>query len=108
MAYQAGDTVAVAVLRAGEHPHHGGTICLAGDCGNCVAQVDGVGWVRTCQTPCRPGLVMQRHPAGGAPPLPLAAENDVTGSPPARHIPVQRSQAEVVVIGAGESGTAAA
>ena len=108
MAYQAGDTVAVAVLRAGEHPHHGGTICLAGDCGNCVAQVDGVGWVRTCQTPCRPGLVMQRHPASGAPPLPVAGQSDVTSSPPARHIPVLRREAEVVVIGAGESGTAAA
>ncbi len=108
MPYQDGDSVAIAVLRAGEHPHHGGTICLAGDCGNCVAQVDGVGWVRTCQTPCRPGLVMQRHPAGGAPPLPVAAESDVTSSPPARRIPVRRSEAEVVVIGAGESGTAAA
>ncbi len=108
MAYQAGDTVAVAVLRAGEHPHHGGTICLAGDCGNCVAQVDGVAWVRTCQRPCRPGLVMQRHPASGAPPLPVAGQSDVTCSPPARHIPVLRREAEVVVIGAGESGTAAA
>ncbi|CAN5691793.1 hypothetical protein BH24CHL8_BH24CHL8_11570 [soil metagenome] len=108
MPYEAGDSVALAVLRTGQHPHHGGTICLAGDCGNCVAQVDGVGWVRTCQTPCRPGLLMQRHPAGGAPPLPVAAENDVTSSPPARHIPVQRSEAEVVVVGAGESGTAAA
>ena len=28
--------VAIAVLRAGEHPHHGGTLCLAGDCPNCV------------------------------------------------------------------------
>lgn len=108
MAYEAGDSVALAVLRACEHPHHGGTLCLAGDCGNCVAQVDGVAWVRTCQTPCRPGLVMQRHPVSGAPPLPAAGESDLTSSPPHRRIPVQRSEAEVVVIGAGESGTAAA
>ncbi|MDQ3553951.1 MAG: (2Fe-2S)-binding protein [Chloroflexota bacterium] len=108
MSYQAGDSVAVAVLRADEHPHHGGTLCLAGDCGNCVAQVDGVAWVRTCQTACRPGLLMQRHPASGAPPLPLGAESDVTSSPPHSRIPVQRSEAEVVVIGAGESGSAAA
>ncbi|MDQ3448919.1 MAG: 2Fe-2S iron-sulfur cluster-binding protein [Chloroflexota bacterium] len=106
--YEDGDSVALAVMRSGEHPHHGGTICLAGDCGNCVAQVDGVAWVRTCQTPCRPGLVMQRHPAAGAPPLPGVAESDVTSSPPARRIPVKRLEAEVVVIGAGESGTAAA
>jgi len=106
--YEAGDSVAVAVLRAGEHPHHGGTICLAGDCGNCVAEVDGVAYVRTCQTPARPGLVIQRHPALGAPPLRGAAQIDVTNPPPARRIRVQRSEAEVVVIGAGESGTAAA
>ncbi|MBA3852096.1 MAG: (2Fe-2S)-binding protein [Chloroflexi bacterium] len=108
LSYQTGDSLAMAVLRAGEHPHHGGTLCLAGDCGNCVAQVDGVAWVRTCQTPCRPGLVMQRHPVSGAPPLPSAVESEVTSSRPARRIPVQRSEAEVVVIGAGESGTAAA
>ncbi|MBA2752501.1 MAG: (2Fe-2S)-binding protein, partial [Actinobacteria bacterium] len=106
--YEAGDSVAVAVMRVGEHPHHGGTICLAGDCGNCVAEVDGVAYVRTCQTPARPGLVIQRHPAVGAPPLRAAAQIDVTNPPPTRHIPVQRSEAEVVVIGAGESGTAAA
>ena len=40
--YEPGDTVAVAVVRAGEHPLHGGTLCLAGDCGNCVAEVDGI------------------------------------------------------------------
>ena len=64
----AGDTVALAALRAGEHPGHGGTLCLAGDCGSCVAEVDGVAWVRTCQTPARPGTVVRRHPDGGPPP----------------------------------------
>ncbi|MBA2632523.1 MAG: (2Fe-2S)-binding protein [Chloroflexi bacterium] len=106
--YEAGDSVAVAVIRAGEHPHHGGTVCLAGDCGNCVAEVDSVAYVRTCQTPARPGLVIQRHPAAGAPPLRAAMQIDLTNPPPARLIPVQRSEADVVVIGAGKSGTAAA
>src|SRR5262249_33985802 len=56
--FRAGDTVAMAIMRAGEHPHHGGTICLAGDCPNCVADVDGTAYVRTCQTAARPGLVI--------------------------------------------------
>ena len=61
------DSVAVAITRTGEHPLHGGTLCLAGDCGNCVAIVDGTAWVRTCQVDARPGMVVQRHPAVGAP-----------------------------------------
>ncbi len=105
--FQAGDSVAIAALRAGEHPGHGGTICLAGDCGNCVAEVDGIAWTRTCQVPARPGLVIRRHPAAGAPPLRAAGWTDVTDPPTARRIPVQRSQAQVVVVGAGESGSAA-
>ena len=39
---EAGDSVAIAILRTGEVPGRGGTLCLAGDCGNCLAQVDGV------------------------------------------------------------------
>jgi len=107
IAFVAGDSVAVAVIRAGEHPGHGGTICLAGDCGNCVAEVDGVAYVRTCQTPARPGLVVHRHPAVGAPPLRASGQVDVTSPPPARRIPVERLEADLVVIGAGDSGTAA-
>lgn len=106
--FEAGDSVAVAMLRVGEHPQQGGTICLAGDCGNCVAVVAGVAYVRTCQTPARPGLVVRRHPALEAPRLPAAAQVDPTSPPPAARIPVQRADADVVVIGAGDSGTAAA
>ena len=36
-----GDSIAIAVMRAGEAPGRGGTLCLAGDCGNCLAVVDG-------------------------------------------------------------------
>lgn len=106
--FESGDSVAMAVMRAGEHPHHGGTICLAGDCGNCVAQVNGVAYVRTCQTPSRPGLVIQRHPALEAPPLPILPQADLTDSRPAPSIGVRRADADVVVIGAGDSGIAAA
>ena len=59
--YAEGDSVAMAIVRAGQHPQHGGTLCLAGDCGNCCAEIDGVAFVRTCLTKARcprlpPGL----------------------------------------------------
>jgi glycine cleavage system T protein len=99
--YEPGDTVAIAILRAGEHPKVGGTLCLAGDCGNCVAEVDGIAWVRTCQTPARAELEVRRHPADGPP-----AWHDAEADPP--EIEVQREEADLAVIGAGRSGTAAA
>jgi sarcosine oxidase subunit alpha len=95
-----GDTVALAIVRAGEHPGHGGTLCLAGDCGNCVAEVDGVAWIRTCQVPARDGTAVRRHPAAGAP----AALTH--GDPPAAR--AVHEHADVVVVGAGTSGRAAA
>ena len=48
-------------------PGRGGTLCLAGDCGNCLATVDGVAYVRTCQVAARPGLAVVRHPVDGLP-----------------------------------------
>ena len=65
-----GDSVAVAILRAGEVPAHGGCLCLAGDCGNCLAEVDGVAYVRTCQVVARPGTAVERHPLAAKPELP--------------------------------------
>jgi sarcosine oxidase subunit alpha len=106
--YVAGDSVAVALLRAGEHPGRGGTLCLAGDCGNCVAEVDGIAWIRTCQTACRPGLAVEHHPATGAPPLRRVAQPDVTRPPVVRQVEVRRVTVDLVVIGGGESGSAAA
>ena len=63
--FEAGDSVAIAILRAGEVPGHGGMLCLAGDCGNCLAEVDGVAYVRTCQVAARPGHGRPAAPAGG-------------------------------------------
>jgi glycine cleavage system aminomethyltransferase T len=97
---RAGDSLAVAILRAGEEPGRGGTLCLAGDCGNCLASVDGVAFVRTCQTPVRAGTVVARHPADGNPPLPTDA-----GRP---DVPVERRVVGTVVIGGGSAGRAAA
>ena len=98
--FQAGDSIAVAIARTGAHPFHGGCLCLAGDCPNCVAVVDGIGYVRTCQTPARPGTVVERHPATGGPSLYGATGGEATEI---RHL-----DADVVVIGAGAGGTAAA
>ena len=43
------DSLLDAMLRAGLHPTGGGCLCCAGDCPHCLATVDGVGYVRTCQ-----------------------------------------------------------
>jgi glycine cleavage system aminomethyltransferase T len=105
--YNPGDSVAVALLRAGEHPARGGTLCLAGDCGNCVAQVDGVAYVRTCQTAAVPGLVVRRHPADGLPSLPVVTRPDLTATPVGREIHLLRTEADVAIVGGGSSGLAA-
>ncbi|MGD9705534.1 MAG: 2Fe-2S iron-sulfur cluster-binding protein [Acidimicrobiia bacterium] len=106
--YEADDSVAVAILRAGGHPHHGGTLCLAGDCPNCVAEVDGVAYVRTCQTPARPGLVVRRHPALGSPEMRAVAQPDATAAPNASRVTVRRTEVDLVVIGRSDSGAQAA
>ena len=107
IAYEEGDSVAIAILRAGEAPARGGTLCLAGDCGNCLAEVDDIAYVRTCQAPPRPGLVVRRHPAVEMPALPVVADPDLTAPPTAREIAVRRITIDVAVIGGGDSGKAA-
>ncbi len=104
IAFRAGDDVALALLRAGEAPGRGGTLCLAGDCGNCLGIVDGVAFVRTCQVACRPGLTVDRHPEQGLPPLPEVDGADATRAPSAPVVAVERLETDVVVIGAGASG----
>jgi glycine cleavage system aminomethyltransferase T len=102
-----GDTVAVAMLRAGITPGHGGTLCLAGDCGNCLASVDGVTYVRTCQVRASPGLAVDPHPSEGLPAM-AAAGPEITASPIGREHAVLRADVDVAVVGGGESGRAAA
>jgi glycine cleavage system aminomethyltransferase T len=106
--FEAGDDVALAILRTGESPGHGGTLCLAGDCQNCLGTVDGVAFVRTCQTHCVPGLGVTRHPVEGLPPLPEVRASNLTTSPPSRDIEVERRWVEVAVIGGGSAGLGAA
>lgn len=102
IAFQTGDNVLVALLRAGLHPTGGGCLCLAGDCPHCLATVDGVSYVRTCQTAARPGMLVERHHAAGYPPLPL----DARPNEPA--VTARNLHCDVVVIGMGEAGQAAA
>ncbi|HMQ55048.1 MAG TPA: 2Fe-2S iron-sulfur cluster-binding protein, partial [Anaerolineae bacterium] len=99
--FQAGDSLLVALLRAGLQPTGGGCLCLGGDCPHCLATVDGVSYVRTCQVAAQPGLVVERHPASGYPPLPSV--DRLGPETPARNL-----HCDVVVIGAGPAGLAAA
>jgi glycine cleavage system aminomethyltransferase T len=108
LGFGSGDSIAVAILRAGEVPAVGGTLCLAGDCGNCLATVDGVAFVRSCQTAALPGRVVVRHPESGLPPLPEVGMPDLTTSPAERDAEVRRRWVDVAIIGGGSSGRSAA
>jgi glycine cleavage system aminomethyltransferase T len=98
--FESSDSVAIAVLRTGQHPAHGGTLCLSGDCGNCLGTIDGVSYRRTCQTLAAPGMVVDRHPEVGAPSM-MGNSFDST-------VHVIRRHTTTVIVGAGESGRAAA
>ena len=102
--FEPGDSIAIAILRDGGVPRRGGALCLAGDCGNCLAAVDGIAYVRTCQVAARPGTVVVRHPADGNPPLPRVDGGDLTRSPIGREITVRRLETELAVIGGGPAG----
>jgi glycine cleavage system aminomethyltransferase T len=89
-------------------PGRGGTLCLAGDCGNCLAEVDGVAYVRTCQAAARPGLRVARHPAGASPPLPVVAAANLTATPLPVAVALHHLEVDVAVIGGGSGGLTAA
>ena len=100
LAFKPGDTVAVAIVRSGGWPSRGGTLCLAGDCGNCLVEVDGIAYVRSCQVRARAGLDVRRHPADGKPTLPGATDEP--------DVAVARERVSRVVIGGGDAGREAA
>ena len=95
---RAGDTVLDAVVRNGRFPT--GCLCVGGDCPNCLATIDGIAYVRMCQTPATPGLVVAPFGADDRPELP-----DRSSAPTAPH---RTLHVDTVVIGAGDAGTAEA
>ncbi len=100
IAFNEGDSVLIALLRADLRPTGGGCLCLGGDCPNCVATVDGVSYVRTCQTKAQAGMVVERHHLGEYPPLPLTQNIQ-------RETEVRHQHCDVAVIGAGAAGQTA-
>ena len=100
LAFEPGDSVALALLRGGIHPGGGGTLCLAGDCPNCLCTVDGVSYVRSCQTPARAGAVVDRQGAGGVARVPEPG--------PREPVRLEHVHCDVVVVGRGPSGLEAA
>jgi sarcosine oxidase subunit alpha len=81
VAARAGESVAVALLAAGElllarsakYHRPRGAFCLAGSCHSCLARVDGVPNQRTCRVACRPGIIVETQNA-----VP-SAERDLLG-----------------------------
>ena len=101
VSFREGESVLLTLLRAGIHPVGGGCLCLAGDCPHCVAVVNGVAYIRTCQTKSRPGMIVERHPQVGYPAL---LRDDISIAP----VGVRNLHCEVVVIGLGDAGRAEA
>lgn len=101
---QPGDSLLVALVRAGLHPTGGGCLCAGGDCPHCLVTVDGVAYTRSCQVPAREGTVVRREHLGGEEPALLSDEPTSAGSAaPVRHV-----HCDTVIIGQGESGREAA
>ncbi|MCB8945796.1 MAG: (2Fe-2S)-binding protein [Ardenticatenaceae bacterium] len=100
IAFNEGDSVLTAMLRADLHPTGGGCLCLGGDCPHCVATVDGVSYVRTCQTKAQAGMVVERHHLEEYPPLPVKQKIQ-------RETAVSHQHCDVAVIGAGSAGLTA-
>ena len=99
--FRSGDSILTALVRAGIHPTGGGCLCCHGDCPHCVAIVDGVAYTRTCLTTPQEAMVAESHPDSGEPPLPIETSSSL--DTPVTHLTV-----DVVVIGGGTSGRAAA
>ena len=78
----------------------GGTHCLAGDCQNCLATIDGVAYVRMCQIAdtaahCAPQFTPEPLP-------PLESDGDRAATP------TRAIHCDVVIIGQGPAGRAEA
>ena len=96
----AGESLLLAMLRAGLHPTSGGCVCLGGDCPNCLVTVDGIAYTRSCQVKAEAGMRVTREHVGDEEPALLPDEGMSAGSAaPVRHV-----HCATVVIGQGDSG----
>src|SRR5688572_17579244 len=94
------DSLLTHLLREGRHPTGGGALCLAGDCPHCLATVDGVAYVRTCQVRFDANANVEWHPRNGTyPPLESEGSRD--------RVAARTIHCDVVVIGQGSAGGAA-
>tara|TARA_B100001750_G_scaffold35121_1_gene24914 strand:+ start:239 stop:2437 length:2199 start_codon:yes stop_codon:yes gene_type:complete len=99
--FKKGDSALIALQRNGIHPNGGGCICLSGDCPHCIATVDGIPYVRTCQITARKGMVIDSHPTDQPPPVP----NDENQY---KNVFARNIHCDTVVIGAGKTGKSVA
>ncbi len=102
-----GDSLLVAMLRAGLHPTGGGCLCLGGDCPHCLTTVDGAAYTRSCQVRAEAGMVVRRDHAGGEAP-PLLPHVDAGRTANIKPAPAHHIHCDTVVIGQGDSGRRAA
>lgn len=93
-----GEDILTALARAGRLP--AGCLCFEGDCPNCLATVDGVAYVRMCQTPAGEGMAVEPFAVTDHPSMPGWSYP----SPVLRRF----RRVDVVVIGGGASGSAEA
>jgi NADPH-dependent 2,4-dienoyl-CoA reductase/sulfur reductase-like enzyme len=109
----AGCTVAAAVLRT-DRPalrrsvrgEPRGPLCGMGICFECRVSIDGQPQRRSCQTPCRPGMVIETEASDHS--LPARSASEGTSAPSLALRAGKRSSYEILVVGAGPAGLAAA
>ncbi|HEX2154713.1 MAG TPA: glycine cleavage T C-terminal barrel domain-containing protein [Acidimicrobiia bacterium] len=98
VAFEDGDDILTALARTGRVP--AGCLCMAGDCPNCLATVDGVAYVRMCQTQATEGMSVEPFPVSLYPEMPPGSQRDEVARR-IRHV-------DSVVVGGGSSGRAEA
>lgn len=129
-----GDTIASALYAAGQrefsrspkYHRRRGLMCGAGHCPSCLVTVDGERGVRACLEPLRPGIEVQPHGAGSPldlnPPRTLwplyervlrhgagvTASGGAGGARPGVDGDVREERPDVLVVGGGMAGLAAA
>ena len=105
IACREGDTVAAALVDAGElacridgdgEPR--GVFCGMGVCGECLVVVDGRPGCRACMEPVRDGMTIEPQPA----------RVDLAGLAPVAPLPHRTVTCDVLVVGGGPAGMAAA